>query len=214
MAEKQSFSIKGNRKNKALVEHVAEAVFTVCALLAVVAVASITVYMIINGTPALFKVGIKEILFGTVWQPAAKDPSFGILYVILTSIVGTTAAVLIGAPVGILTAVFIEEIASPRLAAIVKPAVELLAGIPSVIYGLLGIYLLNPMMYKLEIAHFCRCTGPPVYRRCKPDLRSHRPGGDDPSYGDQRDGLCPSCSAEAAEGRFPGHGSHQDPDHF
>ena len=80
MAEKQSFSIKGNRKNKALVEHVAEAVFTVCALLAVVAVASITVYMIINGTPALFKVGIKEILFGTVWQPAAKDPSFGILY--------------------------------------------------------------------------------------------------------------------------------------
>ena len=150
MAEKQSFSIKGNRKNKALVEHVAEAVFTVCALLAVVAVASITVYMIINGTPALFKVGIKEILFGTVWQPAAKDPSF----VILTSIVGTTAAVLIGAPVGILTAVFIEEIASPRLAAIVKPAVELLAGIPSVIYGLLGIYLLNPMMYKLEIALF------------------------------------------------------------
>ena len=146
MAEKQSFSIKGNRKNKALVEHVAEAVFTVCALLAVVAVASITVYMIINGTPALFKVGIKEILFGTVWQPAAKDPSFGILYVILTSIVGTTAAVL--------TAVFIEEIASPRLAAIVKPAVELLAGIPSVIYGLLGIYLLNPMMYKLEIALF------------------------------------------------------------
>ena len=62
--------------------------------------ASITVYMIINGTPALFKVGIMEILFGTVWQPAAKDPSFGILYVILTSIVGTTAAVLLGAPVG------------------------------------------------------------------------------------------------------------------
>ena len=160
MTEKQSFSIKGNRKNKALVEHVAEAVFTVCALLAVVAVASITVYMIINGTPALFKVGIKEILFGTVWQPAAKDPSFGILYVILTSIVGTTAAVLIGAPVGILTAVFIEEIASPRLAAIVKPAVELLAGIPSVIYGLLGIYLLNPMMYKLEIALFADAPDP------------------------------------------------------
>lgn len=154
MAEKQRVSIKGNRKNKALAEHAAEAVFTVCALLAVAAVASITVYMIINGTPALFKVGIREILFGTVWQPAAKDPSFGILYVILTSIVGTTAAVLLGAPVGILTAVFIEEIASPRLAAVVKPAVELLAGIPSVIYGLLGIYLLNPLMYKLEIALF------------------------------------------------------------
>ena len=139
-------------------------------LLAVVAVASITVYMIINGTPALFKVGIKEILFGTVWQPAAKDPSFGILYVILTSIVGTTAAVLIGAPVGILTAVFIEEIASPRLAAIVKPAVELLAGIPSVIYGLLGIYLLNPMMYKLEIALFAE----DVYKRQAGGIRSLR----------------------------------------
>lgn len=214
MAEKQSFSIKGNRKNKALVEHVAEAVFTVCALLAVVAVASITVYMIINGTPALFKVGIKEILFGTVWQPAAKDPSFGILYVILTSIVGTTAAVLIGAPVGILTAVFIEEIASPRLAAIVKPAVELLAGIPSVIYGLQGIYLLNPLMYKLEIALFADAPDHQFTGGANLISAVIVLAGDDPSYGDQRDGLCPSCGAEAAEGRFPGYGSHQDPDHF
>lgn len=89
-----------------------------------------------------------------MWQPAAENPSFGILYVILTSIAGTSIAVLIGAPVGVLTAVFMEEIASKRLAAIVKPAVELLAGIPSVIYGLLGIYLLNPLMYKLELAIF------------------------------------------------------------
>lgn len=154
MTEKQTFSIQGNRKSKALVEHVAEIIFTVCAFFAVLAVVSITAYMFINGTPALFKVGIGDLLFGTKWQPTASEPSFGILYVILTSIVGTFAAVLIGAPVGILTAVFIEEIAPPKLAAIVKPAVELLAGIPSVIYGLLGIYLLNPLMYKIEIAVF------------------------------------------------------------
>ena len=154
MAEKQTFSIMSSGKNKALVEHIAEIIFTVCAFFAVLAVASITIYMFLNGTPALFKVGIKEILFGTSWQPASAEPSFGILYVILTSIIGTVAAVLIGAPIGILTEVFIEEIASPKLAAVVKPAVELLAGIPSVIYGLLGIYLLNPVMYKLELAIF------------------------------------------------------------
>lgn len=154
MEQNKTFSIQGDSRNKALVEKIAEAIFTCCAFFAVLAVISITVYMIINGTPAIFKVGLKEILFGTTWQPASDDPSFGIFYVILTSIVGTAAAVLIGAPVGVLTAVFIEEIAPPKLAAIVKPAVELLAGIPSVIYGLLGIYLLNPLMYKLEIMIF------------------------------------------------------------
>ena len=154
MAERETFSIKGDYKNKIFVERMAERIFKVCAFFAVLAVVCITVYMFLNGTPALFEVGISEILFGTVWQPAAEQPSFGILYVILTSIVGTSIAVLIGAPMGVLTAVFMEEIATRRLAALVKPAVELLAGIPSVIYGLLGIYLLNPLMYKLEIAVF------------------------------------------------------------
>lgn len=154
MEEKQTFSIHGSNAGREIAEIAAEIIFTVCAFFAVLAVASITIYMFINGMPALLKVGVKELLFGTVWQPTSAEPSFGILYVILTSIIGTALAVLIGAPVGILTAVFIEEIASPRLAAIVKPAVELLAGIPSVIYGLLGIYLLNPFMYKLELALF------------------------------------------------------------
>ena len=154
MAERETFSIKGDYKNKMFVERMAERIFKVSAFFAVLAVVCITVYMFSNGTPALFEVGISEILFGTVWQPAAEQPSFGILYVILTSIVGTSIAVLIGAPMGVLTAVFMEEIATRRLAALVKPAVELLAGIPSVIYGLLGIYLLNPLMYKLEIAIF------------------------------------------------------------
>lgn len=158
VTDKASQGVMGSRRNKAIVEHVAQAMFTVCALAAIFAVASITLYMIISGTPAIFKVGLKEILFGTVWKPTAAEPRFGILYVILTSIVGTTLAVLIGVPVGILTAVFLAEIADKRLAGIVKPAVELLAGIPSVIYGLLGIYLLNPLMYKLELKVFAGST--------------------------------------------------------
>ena len=139
-------SVMGNRKNKAVVETVAQIVFTICAFFAVLAVVSITLYMIISGTPAIMKVGLGEILFGTEWMPTAADPKFGILWVI----VGTTLAILLGVPIGVLTAVFLAEVAPKPLAAIVKPAVELLAGIPSVIYGLLGIYLLNPLMYKLE----------------------------------------------------------------
>ena len=135
-------------------EEIAQVIFTLCAFLAILAVISITVYMVINGTPALFQVGIREILFGTAWKPTAENPSFGILYVILTSIIGTAPAVLLGVPIGILTAVFLAETAPRKLAALVKPAVELLAGIPSVVYGLLGLMILNPLMYKLELAIF------------------------------------------------------------
>ncbi len=135
-------------------ELIAQTVFTVCASFAVLAVASITLYMIWNGTPAIFEVGIKDILFSTTWKPTAKEPAFGILYVILTSIIGTVMAILLGVPIGILTAVFLAEVAPKKLAAVVKPAVELLAGIPSVIYGLLGLMILNPLMYKVEMFLF------------------------------------------------------------
>lgn len=149
-----SFSIKEDKKTKAITELVMKYIFLICAFFAVLAVFSITLYMILNGMPALFKVGIKEILFSSTWAPTAAEPKYGILYVILTSIVGTACAVIIGVPVGVLTAVFIAEVAPKSLAAIVKPAVELLAGIPSVIYGLLGIMVLNPVMYKLELMIF------------------------------------------------------------
>lgn len=154
MNGQESFSIIGNRKQKSAVEKAAQGIFTLCAFIAILAVASITAYMVMNGTPALFKVGVKEILFGTLWKPTAAEPSFGILYVILTSIIGTTLAVILGVPIGLFTAIFLAETAPKRLAAVVKPAVELLAGIPSVIYGLLGIMVLNPIMYKLELAVF------------------------------------------------------------
>lgn len=124
--------------------------FSLCAFTAVAAVFSITLYMIANGVPAIWQVGWKEILFSSVWQPAARDASFGILYVILTSVVGTFLAVLLGVPIGLFTAVFLAEAAPARLAAVIRPAVELLAGIPSVIYGVLGMMILNPWMYHLE----------------------------------------------------------------
>ena len=150
----EPLSIIHGRHAKSAVENTAKIIFTVCAFFAILAVFSITLYMIINGTPALFQVGLGEILFGTVWEPTAEDPAFGILFIILTSIIGTALAILIGVPIGVLTAVFLAEVAPKRLASIVKPAVELLAGIPSVIYGLLGIMILNPLMYKLELAIF------------------------------------------------------------
>jgi phosphate transport system permease protein len=153
MSEK-SFSIIGSYKTKNTVEKAAAYIFTVCAFFAVLAVFSISIYMIISGTPAIFEVGLIDILFGTVWKPNAADPSFGILYVILTSIVGTAMAILIGVPIGVMTAVFLAETAPKKLAAVVKPAVELLASIPSVIYGLLGILILNPFIYKIELALF------------------------------------------------------------
>ena len=139
-----------NGKAKTIVERTAKVIFMVCAAVAIAAVVSITGYMLAKGTPALAKVGVADLLFGIVWKPTAENPSYGILFIILTSIAGTAAAILIGVPIGLLTAVFIAEVADKRIAAIVQPAVELLAAIPSVIYGLLGVMLLNPLMYRLE----------------------------------------------------------------
>ncbi|MFT3982977.1 MAG: phosphate ABC transporter permease subunit PstC [Lachnospiraceae bacterium] len=147
-------TIIGSYKNKKRVEVIAQMVFTICALAAIIAVISISVYMLIGGVPAIFKVGLKEILFGSVWKPTAQEPQYGILYVILTSIIGTFLAILLGVPVGVFTAIFLAETAPKRVAAIVKPAVELLAGIPSVVYGLLGLLILNPLMYKVELFLF------------------------------------------------------------
>lgn len=135
-------------------ERAARAVFTACASTTVFALGAVTLYMMISGLPALWKVGWKEILFGTVWKPVGAEPRYGIFYVILTSVLGTGMAVLIGAALGILTAVFLAEAAEKRAAAVVRSAVELLAGIPSVIYGLLGINLLNPLLYRLELKVF------------------------------------------------------------
>lgn len=139
---------------KSFVEKSAKWVMTLFAVVAVVAVFSITLYMIAIGTPALTKVGVIELLFGTEWKPTAAEPAFGILYVILTSVVGTVAALLIGVPIGVFTAIFIAEVGNKKVAAVVQPAVELLAAIPSVIYGLVGVMVLKPIMYQWEMVLF------------------------------------------------------------
>ena len=90
----------GGKATKHIVETIAKVIFLVCAAVAIVAVLSITVYMFAKGTPALAKVGVIDLLFGTVWQPTAATPSYGILYIILTSIIGTAVAILIGVPIG------------------------------------------------------------------------------------------------------------------
>ena len=137
-------------KAKAVIEKTAQIIFLICAAIAILAVCSITVYMIMKGTPAFKEVGVLDLLFGRGWKPTASEPSFGIFYIILSSIAGTAAAVLLGVPIGLLTAAFLSELAGKKLGNIVSGAVELLAAIPSVIYGLIGMMILNPFMYSLE----------------------------------------------------------------
>ena len=140
------------------IELIAKAIFLICAVVAILAVCSITVYMVVMGTSAFKEVGVLDLLFGTEWAPTAQEPSYGIAYIILSSIVGTGGAIIIGVPIALLTAVFLSEIAHKRVATVVSSAVELLAAIPSVIYGLIGVMLLNPFMYKLEKIIFSGST--------------------------------------------------------
>ena len=139
---------------KKISEKIARYIFLVCAILAVVSVIAITLYMIMKGAPAFFKVGALDLIFGTVWKPTAEVPAYGIGFIILSSIVGTFGAVIIGVPVALLTAAYLTEIANPKVSKVIQHAVELLAAIPSVIYGLLGLMILNPFMYKLETLFF------------------------------------------------------------
>lgn len=135
---------------KIVKEKTAKIIFLICAVTAVFAVCAITIYMFIKGAPALREVGVFDLLFESKWMPTANEPSYGISYIILTSIIATAASVLIGVPIGLMTAVFLSEMAGKRMGKIVGGAVELLAAIPSVIYGLIGMMVLNPWMYVLE----------------------------------------------------------------
>ena len=125
-------------------EDVVHGVFLFLGLITVGCVLLITVYLIVSGLPAISKIGLGKFLLGTVWASTQAEPKFGILPFILTSVYGTAGAILIGVPIGFLTAVFLAKAASPRLRAVVEEAVSLLAGIPSVVYGLVGMLVLVP----------------------------------------------------------------------
>ena len=128
-------------------EKLAEAVFLVFACMSVGSVILITVYMLTSGAPAIAEVGLFQFLFGTEWNP--NRDVYGIGYMLLASIAGMAGAILIGVPIGLLTAIFLAELAPRRLAGVVRPAVELLAGIPSVIYGFFGMIVLVPFIRKV-----------------------------------------------------------------
>lgn len=132
------------KKSLNIFESVMRALFTACGLVAVVFVVFITGYLVVAGLPAISEIGVTEFLFGDVWASTAKEPRFGILPFILTSVYGTLGAVVIGVPIGLLCAVFLAKMAPPKVATVLRHAVDLLSGIPSVVYGLIGMILLVP----------------------------------------------------------------------
>ena len=109
----------------------------------------ITVYLIISGIPAIREIGLIKFMFGKTWASTAAEPQYGILPFILTSIYGTAGAILIGVPIGFLTAVYLAKLAPPKIKAAIETAVSLLAGIPSVVYGLVGMLVLVPSIRKI-----------------------------------------------------------------
>ena len=131
------------KKNKAF-ETAVHSVFLLLGLITVGCVLLITVYLIISGIPAIREIGLVKFLFGREWASTAAEPKFGILPFILTSVYGTAGAIVIGVPVGFFTAVYLSKVAGIRIRSAMETAVSLLAGIPSVVYGLVGMLVLVP----------------------------------------------------------------------
>ena len=128
------------------VEQIVHLIFLLCGIVAVAFVLLISIYLIFSGLPAIRQIGLFQFLLGKVWDPTntTTGAQYGILPFILTSVYGTAGAIVIGVPVGLLTAVFLAKVAPPKLAAVIRTAVQLLAGIPSVVYGFFGMIVLVP----------------------------------------------------------------------
>lgn len=137
------------KNNEKLFEKIVHGIFLILGLVTVGAVLLITVYLIISGIPAIREIGLVDFLFGDTWFSTGSNPKYGILPFILTSIYGTAGAVLIGAPIAFFTAVYLVKFANPKVKKVVESAVSLLAGIPSVVYGLVGMLVLVPSVRKI-----------------------------------------------------------------
>ena len=135
--------------NKKIVENVIHGVFLIIGLITVFFVLLISVYLIIAGIPAIYEIGIIEFLFGREWASTAEIPKYGILPFILTSVYGTCGAIAIGVPIGFFTAVYLSKLAPSKIRIVIEMAVSLLAGIPSVVYGLVGMLVLVPTIRKI-----------------------------------------------------------------
>lgn len=136
-------------KTKNLIENIVHSIFLVLGLVTVASVLMITVYLIVSGIPAIKEIGLGDFLLGKKWASTAAEPSYGILPFILTSVYGTAGAIVLGVPVGFMAAVYLAKMANKRVRAVVVEAVSLLAGIPSVVYGLVGMMVLVPGIRKV-----------------------------------------------------------------
>lgn len=136
--------MKKLKKSAMLLEKSMNGIFSLCGFLTIGFVILITVFLAVSGAPAIGEIGLFQFLFGTTWESTAANPSFGILPFILSSVYGTLGAVIIGVPIGLLTAIFLAKMSAPAVSKIVSTAVDLLSGIPSVVYGLVGMIVIVP----------------------------------------------------------------------
>ena len=136
-------------KKNQMIEKIIHGTFMLLGLITVGCVLIITIYLIISGLPAIFEIGIIDFIFGKEWASTASTPLYGILPFILTSIYGTVGAIVIGVPIGFMTAVYLSKMASSKVKNTMQSAVSLLAGIPSVVYGLVGMLILVPGIREL-----------------------------------------------------------------
>jgi len=144
-------------------EFVMAKVFMVCALISVLALTVIFLFLLVNGLPAIREIGLFNFLFGRIWTPVSHPPSFGILPMILGSVYITLGAIIVGVPIGIFTAIFLAYICPKKLYAMLKPAVNLLAGIPSVIYGFFGMVVVVPLVGRISVLLTGGGTGASIF---------------------------------------------------
>ena len=137
------------KKKSHLLENIVHGIFLILGLITVACVLVITVYLVVSGIPAIREIGLVDFLFGEKWASTAAEPAYGILPFILTSIYGTAGAIAIGVPIGFLTAVYLAKMASSKVKTVMGQAVSMLAGIPSVVYGLVGMMVLVPGIRKV-----------------------------------------------------------------
>lgn len=137
------------KKTAKWLEKAMNLLFLVCGLLTILFVVLITIFLVTSGIPAIKDIGLKDFLFGRTWASVAQNPSYGILPFILTSIYGTCGAILIGVPVGLLCAIFLAKMSPKAAGSVVRNVVDLLAGIPSVVYGLVGMIIIVPCVREI-----------------------------------------------------------------
>ncbi len=138
--------MSGLKKTAKILERTMNLIFSVCGITAVLGVAIITCFLVASGAPAIKEIGLTDFLFGRVWASTADNAAYGILPFILSSVYGTFGSIIIGVPIGIMCAIFVAKMAPKKIAETVRTSVDLLAGIPSVVYGLVGMIIVVPFV--------------------------------------------------------------------